>query len=154
MICYTDGSCSGNPGPGGYGVIVLDNNYNFIDCKYYKDNNTTNNKMELSAILYVLENYGLYNENVTVYSDSSYAINVYTSWMYNWSRNNWLKKDNKIPENLDIIKKYYNLCQQGYRINLEKVKGHSDNLWNNIVDLLATGTITESEVKKLVEQNR
>lgn len=139
MIIYTDGSCRKNPGPGGYGVIILNDNYEYID-KYSKQyENTTNNRMELSAILYCLIKFG--NENPIVYSDSAYAINTYTDWMFRWANNNWIKSDKKVPENLDLIQAYYELWQKGYRITLKKVKGHSGNKYNEMADKLAKGEI-------------
>lgn len=135
MICYTDGACSGNPGPGGFAVVSLNDNYELITTYSKHDENTTNNRMELKAILYCLIKFG--RENPEVYSDSAYAVNTLNSWMFNWANNNWLKSDNKTPENLDLIKTYYDLWQQGYRINLKKVKGHNGNKWNEMADKLA-----------------
>ena len=139
MICYTDGSCSKNPGPGGYGVVVLDNNENFLYNYSKRSEKTTNNREELKAILYCLIKFG--NENPIVFSDSAYAINTYTDWMFRWANNNWIKSDKKIPENLDLIQTYYDLWQKGYRITLKKVKGHSGNHWNEIADKLAKGEL-------------
>ena len=139
---YTDGSANPNPGPGGFGVIVLDNAENFVYNIYNESSEqTTNNQMELKAILWSLKNYGLKEEDEflwnTVYSDSSYAINTYTKWMFTWAQNSWIKSDGKIIENLDIIQEFYNLWQEGYRIKIEKVKGHSDIKGNIIADVLA-----------------
>ena len=66
--------------------------------------------------------------------------------MFNWAKNNWVKSDNKVPENLELIQAYYDWYQKGYRIDLKKVKGHAGNKWNELVDLLATGKITSEEV--------
>ena len=104
--------------------------------------------MELKAILYTMLNYGSKDNPPIVYSDSSYCVNTLNTWMFNWAKNKWLKYDNSPPENLEIIKAYYDWYQKGYRINLQKVKGHSSNKWNNLVDKLATGNITTSEVYK------
>ena len=136
MICYTDGACSGNPGPGGFGVVILDNEKNFL-YNYNKGcENTTNNRMELSAILYCLIKFGK-EKNTIVYSDSSYSVNTLNDWMFRWANNNWIKSDKKTPENLDLIKTYYDLWQQGYRINLQKVKGHAGDKYNEMADKLA-----------------
>lgn len=115
------------------------------------DKITTNNEQELLAILYCLVRYGKGQSNIDVYSDSSYAINVYTDWMYKWANNNWLKSDNKKPENLDIIKLYYNLSNSGFQINLHKIKGHNGHKWNELADKLATGEITPEEAAKLYD---
>lgn len=106
MIIYTDGSAKPNPGPGGFGVIVLDNDKNLIDIHQEEFEYTTNNEMELKAILYAMLKYGKNKEEFlvpVVYSDSSYSVNVYNDWMFKWANNNWLKSDNKIPENLKLI---------------------------------------------------
>lgn len=160
MIIYTDGSAHPNPGPGGFGVIVLDNNekllYNYN--RQFK-NKVTNNEMELKAILYSFLNYGVNINNPLlgfnnydipiVYSDSNYCVQTFNEWMFNWVRNGWIKSDKKIPENLDLIQAYYDWYQKGYRIDLRKVKGHVGNKWNEIADQLATGTITSEEVTKI-----
>jgi ribonuclease HI len=74
-----------------------------------------------------------------VYSDSAYSVNTYNDWMFKWSQNNWKKADGNTPENLDLIREYYGLYQRGYRIDLQKVKGHAGNKWNEFVDKLAKG---------------
>ena len=150
---YTDGSANPNPGPGGFGVIVLDKSENFVYNLYREENKqTTNNQMELKAILYCLKNYGSKEEDEflwnIVYSDSAYAINTYTNWMFAWAQNSWVKSDGQIPENLDIIQEFYNLWQEGYRIHLVKVKGHSANKGNILADALAAGKIKTYEERK------
>ena len=110
--------------------------------------------MEIKAILYSFLNYGVNINNSflvdipIVYSDSNYCVQVFNNWMFNWEKNGWIKSDKKIPENLDLIKAYFDWYQKGYRIDLRKVKGHSTNKWNNLADLLATGKITTEEVYK------
>lgn len=146
MIVYTDGSAHPNPGPGGFGVVVCDDGGNILDAYAHQQDRTTNNEQELKAILYVLIKYGKLYPTPIVYSDSSYAINTYSMWMYSWANRGWIKSDNKIPENLDLIKTYYNLCSQGYRIDLRKVPGHKGIKGNEIADKLATGKITVEEV--------
>lgn len=160
MIIYTDGSARPNPGPGGFGVVVLDNNENLIET-YRKDfEYTTNNEMELKAILYVMLKYGKKEYNFTiderppvVYSDSAYCVNTFNDWMFRWANNGWIKSDKQIPENLDLIQAYYDHYQKGYRIELIKVKGHSGNKWNEMADGLATGRIHPDldKIKKNLE---
>ena len=162
--CYTDGSAHPNPGPGGFGVIVLDkdknfeyNNYKLVEVYTKQFNKTTNNEQELKALLYVFLNYGVninnreFTEIPIVYSDSAYAINTFENWMFSWARNGWRKSDKKTPENLELIQAYYDWYQRGYRIDLRKVKGHSDNYWNDIADKLATGKMTPKEVEIMCE---
>ena len=149
MIIYTDGSCLGNgksENSGGFGVVVLDNNENLLYTYNKRNENTTNNREEIRAILYSFLNYGVipffgYEEIPIVYSDSNYCVQTFNAWMFNWANNNWIKSDKKQPENLDLIKAYYDWYKKGYRIDLRKVKGHSDNKWNQMADELATGKI-------------
>ena len=147
MIIYTDGSAHPNPGPGGFGVVVLDNDENLL-YTYSKqfEGKVTNNEMELKAILYSFLNHGVklndWNMNVPiVYSDSNYCVQTFNDWMFNWARNGWIKSDKKVPENLDLIQAYYDWYQKGYRIDLRKVKGHVGHKWNEMADGLATGKI-------------
>ena len=142
MIIYTDGSCQKNPGPGGFGVIVLDDNENIIETYSHREDDTTNNKQELKAILYAMIKYGKEKPAPTVYSDSNYCVQTFTNWMYGWARNGWIKSDKKKPENLDLIQTYFQLENLGYKIDLRKVKGHAGNKWNEMADGLATGRIS------------
>ena len=160
MIIYTDGSAHPNPGPGGFGVIVLDNDekllYNYN--RQFK-NKVTNNEMELKAILYSFLNYGININNPLygfnnydipiVYSDSNYCVQTFNEWMFNWARNGWIKSDKNIPVNLDLIQAYYDWYQKGYRIDLRKVKGHAGNRGNELVDKLAKGEINTFEEAKM-----
>ena len=157
MIIYTDGSAHPNPGPGGFGVIVLDNDekIQYIYNKQFEKVKVTNNQMELKAILYAFLNYGVnintneFTNNIPiVYSDSNYCVQTFNSWMFSWANNGWIKSDKKTPENLDLIKAYYNWYQKGYRIDLRKVKGHNGVKWNELADLLATGKISLEEAMK------
>ena len=162
MIVYVDGSCNGNGksvNSGGYGVIVLDNDEKLLYNYSKRNENTTNNREELKAILYSFLNYGVIINNPLlgfnnydipiVYSDSNYCVQTFNEWMFNWARNGWIKSDKKIPENLDLIQAYYNWYQKGYRIDLRKVKGHSNNKWNKLADKLATGKISSEEINKI-----
>lgn len=158
MIIYTDGSCKGNGkanSSGGYGVIILDDNENYLTSYSHSELTTTNNIQEIKAILYSFLNFGKLIDNAKqgfnsdipiVYSDSAYCVNTFNTWMFNWARNGWLKSNKKPPENLELIKSYYDWWQKGYRIELRKVKGHNGNKWNEIADQLATGAITPEEL--------
>ena len=139
MKIYTDGSAHPtNPGPGGLGIVVCDDNDNIITTisKHF-DTIITNNQMELLALLIVLKLYGDKDDIPTVYTDSSYALNTYTNWMFGWARRGWLKSDNKEPENLDLIQAYCKLYDMGYRVDLRKCRGHAGNKWNEMADKLA-----------------
>ena len=141
MIIYTDGSCQKNPGPGGFGVVVLDDNENLIQQYSERCENTTNNREELKAILWAFLKYGNKENQIIIYSDSAYCVNTLTNWMFFWEKNNWKKSDNKTPENLDLIKPFFNYLKSGNIVELKKVKGHAENKWNNMADQLATGKI-------------
>ena len=149
MIYYTDGSCVGNGranAKGGYGVVGIneDGLLSFVRAK--RSDNTTNNREELKAILYVMLTAGVqssddWSQPPIVYSDSAYCVNTFNDWMFRWATNNWIKSDGKIPENLDLIQAYYEWYQKGYRIDLRKVKGHAGVKWNEMADKLATGVL-------------
>lgn len=145
---YCDGACSGNPGPGGFGIVGLDENKKICYAYQEKEENTTNNRMELKAILHIMKKYGSII-HPTVYSDSNYSVQTYTKWMFNWARKGWIKSDKKIPENLDIIKEYYDLYDKGYRINLVLVKGHNGLYGNEIADGLAVGRLNAKELVEI-----
>ena len=151
ITIYTDGSCLANGkeiNEGGFGVVVVDENENLLYTYKKRNKNTTNNREELRAILYSFLNYGVKVDNMwtgpnniyipIVYSDSAYCVNTFNSWMFNWARNGWIKSDNKVPENLDLIQAYYDWYQKGYRIELRKIKGHAGHKWNELADKLAT----------------
>ena len=156
MTFYTDGSCTNNGkanATGGYGIVGIDDNglLGFARAKRSKD--TTNNREELKAILYVMLNYGVkcdeWGQPPIVYSDSAYCVNTFNEWMFSWARNDWVKSDKKIPENLDLIQAYYDWYKEGYRIELRKIKGHANNKGNELADYLATGKINTLEEAKM-----
>lgn len=155
---YTDGSCSGNPGPGGFGVVVCESNwgdtienYKVIDAHQERHDNTTNNRMEMSAIIWALENYG--NCEPTIHSDSAYCINTFTNWIKRWKANGWTRAGGKKIENLDLVKRYDELVKQGKVIDLRKCKGHAGDIWNEIADGLATGRLSAEGIIKEYSNN-
>lgn len=155
---YTDGSARNNGyvnSSGGFGaVVVLFEDFGARDedgvveqVVQQSSKPTTNNREEMKAILWAMENYGKDPRGTPmVYSDSSYAVNTFTNWMWSWKERGWKKGNNTTPENLDLVQLYDRLYQQGYRIVLEKVRGHNGILWNEIADKLATGRMSEEEV--------
>ena len=156
MIYYTDGSCVGNGkanARGGYGVVGIneDGLLSFVRSK--RSDNTTNNREELKAILYVMLTAGVqssddWSQPPIVYSDSAYCVNTFNDWMFRWAANNWIKSDGKTPENLDLIQAYFDHYMNGYRIDLRKVKGHAGEEWNELADMLATGKISPMEAER------
>ena len=157
MIIYTDGSAVPNPGPGGYGLAILDDDENLVYTISRRFENTTNNEMELKAILFALKIFGAqanqdFIQPPTVYTDSAYAYNIYTNWMYNWAKNDWLKADGKKPENLEIIKDYFNESKNKI-IDLRKIAGHSNILGNELADKLATGKLYPADLQERYIKN-
>ncbi len=138
VTIYTDGACSGNPGPGGWGAILMYGNNKKEIFGSKKD--TTNNVMELTAALEALRLLK-YPCEVTLYSDSAYLVNGFCNgWIYNWKKNNW-KTANKEPvKNQEIWEALYAMTKT-HKITFIKVKGHSDNEYNNRCDELAREAI-------------
>ncbi len=138
VIIYTDGACSGNPGPGGWGAILM-----------YKENkkeiaggkeDTTNNVMELTAVIEGLRLLKFPCE-VEIYSDSAYVVNAFQQgWMDNWVKNNW-KTAGKAPVKNQELWQELNDLTKIHKVTFHKVKGHSDNEFNNRCDELARNAI-------------
>ena len=139
-VFYTDGACSGNPGPGGYAVVSLEENK--LVYSYVEDfPNTTNNRMELMAILHVIKLAAEDKKNdYLVYSDSAYAINCLINWCPMWAKNNWTRKGNKPILNLELIQEMYSIYLKiKDRITIIKIGGHKGVLGNELADALSTG---------------
>jgi len=140
MEIYTDGSSLGNPGPGGWGsVFVLDGKIIHELGSY--DKNTTNNKMEIQAVIETLKylNKNNKNDDVTIFADSSYVLNGVTSWIYNWEKNGWRTANKKQVLNQELWKELISLVRESkVKIIWEKVKGHSGHVYNDRADEIAT----------------
>ena len=138
VVIYTDGACSGNPGPGGWGAILM---YKGTKKEISgAKNNTTNNVMELTAALEGLKMLKFPCE-VELYSDSAYLVNGFLQgWIYNWQKNNW-KTSNKEPVKNKEIWQEINKLTQVHEVKFIKVKGHADNEFNNRCDELARNAI-------------
>src|SRR5574343_61059 len=128
---YTDGSSRGNPGPGGYGAILMYNDLKKEISGGYRY--TTNNRMELMAVIAALRVLKKTNLNITIYSDSSYVVNaVEKKWL-----NSWIKNDFKGKKNKDLWLMYNELAKN-HNIQFRWIKGHASNEFNNRCDKLAT----------------
>ena len=140
VILYTDGACSGNPGIGGYGGILI---YGDVKREYNgAELQTTNNRMEVMAVIVGLKKLK-YPCKVEIYSDSAYTVNAYLNgWIYGWKKNGWKKADGKAVLNVDLWEELYSLTQT-HEITFHKVVGHADNELNNRCDELARNAITE-----------
>ena len=146
VTIYTDGACSGNPGPGGWGAVLIcgDVKKEISGAKQ----NTTNNIMEMTAVLEALKMLK-YECEVKIYSDSAYVVNAFNQgWIYNWKKNNW-KTANKEPvKNRELWEALYDLTKK-HKTEFIKVKGHSDNELNNRCDYLATSAIKMVERREM-----
>jgi len=132
IIIYTDGSSRGNPGPGGYGAILMSGQRRLELSQGYR--RTTNNRMELMGVIAALEALKKPHLNITVYSDSQYIVKaVKEGWLNKWIATNFAKG----KKNKDLWVRFYQLYQQ-HNIKFVWVKGHADNPYNNRCDQLAT----------------
>lgn len=131
IILYTDGACSGNPGPGGWAALLMHGGHEKMLSG--ADPNTTNNRMEMMAViegLRALQKPCL----VRVHSDSAYIINAFTQgWIDNWIRRGWKKADKKPVENQDLWRDMMQAMER-HTVEWVKVKGHSDDVLNQRVD--------------------
>lgn len=138
VTIYTDGACSGNPGPGGWGAMLM-----------YKGNkkeisggkeNTTNNVMELTAVIEGLKLLK-FPCKVKVYSDSAYVVNAFIQkWIYGWIKNGWKNSSKEPVKNKELWQDLYELTKT-HEVEFIKVKGHADNEYNNRCDELARNAI-------------
>ena len=134
ITIYTDGACSGNPGPGGWAAIL---EYNGREKELSGgEAHTTNNRMELTAVIEALK--ALKEDcEVDLYSDSKYVIDALEKgWVYNWRRNNWVKSDKKPALNSDLWEALLGEMAR-HKVKLHWVKGHASNPKNNRCDELA-----------------
>jgi ribonuclease HI len=132
VTIYTDGSSRGNPGPGGYGAVLLFGKHKKELSKGYRL--TTNNRMELMAVIAALEALKKENLNLVIYSDSNYVVKAVTEgWLNKWIKTNF--KGN--IKNSDLWLRYFDLSKK-HRIQFRWVKGHAQNIMNNRCDVLAT----------------
>jgi ribonuclease HI len=145
---FTDGASEGNPGPGGWGaVLVVDDQVVVQD--YGLDGYTTNNRMELTAMISGLEMLptGLptgpsigspADSPVDIYTDSQLVVNIITKWAEGWKAKGWKKKSPGPIANLELVKEVYALAQARPNVNIQWIKAHMGNRWNEYADSLAT----------------
>jgi ribonuclease HI len=142
---YTDGSSLGNPGPGGWGSVFVENE-KIIKELGGCDKNTTNNRMELMAVIetlkYISKNY--LKDDITIFADSNYVLSGITSWIFNWEKNGWRTANKKEVMNQDLWKELIGLIRNyNNKIKWEKVKGHSGHVYNDKADEIATSCATK-----------
>jgi len=131
---YTDGSCLGNPGPGGWGAILL---YKEHQKKISGSNPaTTNNRMEMQAVVEALKLIKKESAKVIIYTDSQYVKDGISKWIFAWKKNGWRNANRKLIKNVDLWQEL-DLEVSKHRVEWVWVKGHSGNHYNEIVDELA-----------------
>ena len=141
---YADGACSGNPGPGGYGTILVYEKHRKEISGGYQ--NTTNNRMEMLAVIRGLE---ILKErcDVTVYSDSKYVVDAMTKgWVKRWQKNGWMRNKKEPALNVDLWKEMLKLCLH-HQVEFRWVQGHSGHPENERCDHLATEALKRKDLK-------
>lgn len=136
VTIYTDGACSGNPGKGGWGAVLIYGNIQRELSGF--EEVTTNNKMELTACIEALK---MLKEpcNVNLFSDSAYVVNAFNDdWISGWIKNNWRNSQKKEVANIELWKELIELTKF-HSVVFNKVKGHAGDKYNEICDALATG---------------
>lgn len=152
---YCDGGCRPtNPGPGGYGIVVFNEKDEIEDYVIYTNLSTTNNKMELMALLNAVEIASKTKEEVIIYTDSAYARNCVLTWSFNWSANGWLTSKKQPVLNRELIEKICDLYYGDFlntRVKIEKVAGHSGIVGNELVDALSKNDL--DKFNNIIEKN-
>ena len=145
MICevYTDGCCLGNPGPGGYGIVII---FNGKEEEYSGgEKETTNNRMEMKGVISALEIAEKRSKKIKLYTDSKYIVDGITSWIKNWKKKNWKTRTGTPVKNKELWEKIDNF-NNSLDIEWVWIKGHEENPYNNRCDFLA-----KSAAKKYVK---
>ncbi len=151
VTIYTDGACSGNPGPGGYAAIIMleDNKKEMFGAEL----STTNNRMELRAAIEGLKTLKRPCK-VTLYSDSAYLVNAYNNnWVVGWKKKGWKNSSGEQVKNIDLWQEIEAL-RQVHDVTFVKVKGHADNEFNNRCDELAVAAITKLQKGELISKRQ
>jgi ribonuclease HI len=141
ITMYTDGACSGNPGPGGWGAILCWNDHEKELCG--GEGETTNNRMEMMAVIKGLEALKRERAAVTIYTDSKYVLQGATEWLEGWKARGWKSASKKPVKNQDLWEQIDSLIQR-HDVHFIWVKGHSGHEMNERVDKLAVSAIPKS----------
>lgn len=141
IVIYTDGACKGNPGPGGWGAIIMWDRNNFQELSG-GEAYTTNNRMEMTAVIEAIKELGDKKYEIDVMSDSSYVVNAFEKrWLDNWQKNGWVKSASKYSKggnvkNADLWKQLLKVTAK-HKMHFHWVKGHDTNHYNNRCDEMA-----------------
>ena len=138
---FTDGSCEGNPGPGGWGMVRVEND-RVVDQQYGRDPDTTNNRMELAALIAA---YRALPEDaaVSVYSDSQLCVKTVNEWAAGWEKRGWKRAKGPIA-NLELVKELYALANRHPNVALTWIKAHDGSRWNEYADALASSYMRDT----------
>lgn len=137
---FTDGSCQGNPGPGGWGAVYVRDG-EIVEQRHGFDPQTTNNRMELTAMIEGLTMIGP-DDEVDVYSDSQLVVKTLTEWAAGWEKRGWRRKDGPVM-NLDLVQRAYALLKERPRARLRWIRAHDGSRWNEYADALSTAHLRE-----------
>ncbi|HOT89531.1 MAG TPA: ribonuclease HI [Bacteroidales bacterium] len=153
ITIYTDGSARGNPGPGGYGVVMISGKHRKELSQGFR--HTTNNRMELLSVIVALETLKIMNSEVTIYSDSKYVVEaVEKGWLFDWEKTNFKKK-----KNIDLWKRFLKIYTK-HNIKFIWIKGHANNPLNEVCDKMAVAAsfssnlMIDEEYEKIMEQDK
>ena len=141
VVIYTDGSCRGNPGPGGWAIVIFERENSIPWHVTGTKKSTTNNRMEMEAIIAACKlAKGNPDKEFIVYTDSAYCCNMINSWMAGWARNDWKTSRGKEIKNLDLVKELYKFFNTPFfNVELKKVSGHQGEIGNELADKAARG---------------
>ncbi|MDB4433366.1 ribonuclease HI [bacterium] len=138
---FTDGSCEGNPGPGGWSAVWVEDD-RIVEERSDTDPSTTNNRMELSALIVAYQMLPR-DSAITVYSDSRLCVNTVNEWAAGWEKRGWRRKSGPIA-NLELVKELYGLANDHPHVRLRWIKAHDGSRWNEYADALASSYLLES----------
>lgn len=141
---FTDGACSGNPGPGGWAARIL-HDTGWAEISDW-ESDTTNNRMELRAVVEAIRHELCKDKKLDIYSDSAYVVNaVNKGWLRTWHMNGWKTTTGDSVKNVDLWMDLYNLLRQNRNVNIIKIKGHNGDANNERVDALAKNARDEAK---------
>jgi ribonuclease HI len=137
---FTDGSCQGNPGPGGWGAVWVKDGQ-VMEERHGYEASTTNNRMELRAIIEGLSMVGE-NEETKLYTDSRLAVDTLTKWAEGWEKRGWRRKDGEV-KNLELVQQAYSLKKKRPGVHITWIRAHDGSRWNEYADALSTAHLRE-----------